>query len=120
VFTWDYDCIETFAKEIKWSYFSVYVPVPRLYWADAGSIGPVQARYWQLSTADSLKGITRCEGSKDVYVGLTYLVLVGHQIEGTELLQCLVYRIHCIFDINCNICFLFIKEQLLDPDYISE
>ena len=25
-----------------------YVPVPGLYWADAVSIGPVQARYWQL------------------------------------------------------------------------
>ena len=24
------------------------MPVPGLYWADAGSIGPVQARYWQL------------------------------------------------------------------------
>jgi len=25
------------------------VPVPGLYWADAASIGPVQARYWQLT-----------------------------------------------------------------------
>ena len=24
------------------------MPVPGLYWADAASIGPVQARYWQL------------------------------------------------------------------------
>jgi len=24
------------------------VPVPGLYWADADSIGPVQAQYWQL------------------------------------------------------------------------
>ena len=24
-----------------------YVPVPGMYWADAASIGPVQARYWQ-------------------------------------------------------------------------
>ena len=25
------------------------MPVPGLYWADAASIGPVQARYWQLT-----------------------------------------------------------------------
>ena len=25
-----------------------YMPVPGLYWADAASSGPVQARYWQL------------------------------------------------------------------------
>jgi len=24
------------------------LPVPGLYWSDAGSIGPVQTRYWQL------------------------------------------------------------------------
>ena len=26
------------------------MPVPGLYWADAASIGPVQARFWQLMT----------------------------------------------------------------------
>ena len=28
---------------------AVSVPVPGLYWSDAASIGPVQARYWQLT-----------------------------------------------------------------------
>ena len=33
-----------------------YMPVPDLYLADAASIGPVQARYWQLLAC--LQGIT--------------------------------------------------------------
>jgi len=39
------------------------VPVPSLYWADTASIGPVQARYWQM-VSQSLKQFTIRGGIK--------------------------------------------------------
>jgi len=41
-------CVSSLSNELADPVCSChYVPVLGLYWSDAGSIGPVQARYWQ-------------------------------------------------------------------------
>ena len=43
------------------SYTCPYMPVPRMYWADAASMEPVQARYWQLIACLQGPSYTLCQ-----------------------------------------------------------
>ena len=59
------------------------MPVPGKYWANAASIGPVQARYWQLMAC--LQGHTSACGWRRAPHPDFALLLAGHELFPVQL-----------------------------------
>ena len=66
------------------------MPVPGLYWSDAASIGPVQARYWQLMACLQGLLITTIIGSPipltlhGLYIGRPGLLMTELKMQTSE------------------------------------